>query len=344
MTETPVALTIFNRPKQTARILEAIQSACPSRLFVIADGPRPDHPRDAELCAAARSLVDKADLQSDVVHHYSDSNLGAGRRAITGLEWLFAQIDEAIILEDDCLPDPTFFSFCDELLTRYRDDPRVVMIAGANPLGRWRAGEQSYHFSCYGCHWGWATWKRAWKIFDAGPARWDHPSTRDRLQSVIGDPDEFGLYWRRVQQTHRSGSWDCQWSLTHRLGGGLAAAPAVNLISNTGFGGQSTHTGFPLALGANAVRYSMRFPLNPPATTAADREFDREYLRWLLGEPSADSIAAMAELQIGAGRLARGLLLVEAALRSRAIDMAGAVPRLRILKEEALRRLAAKNR
>lgn len=311
MLDTPVALIVFNRPRTTARIVEAIRAARPSRLFVIADGPRPGHATDAEQCAAARATVDQVDWPGEVCRHYAEGNLGIDRRGRSGFDWLFAQVDRAIILEDDCLPDLTFFPFCGQLLERYALDERVAMICGTNSLGRWGAGTQSYHFSSHGCHWGWATWRRAWRLF--GP----------RMNEVESDV------------------WDVKWSAVQRLEERLAIVPAVNLVSNIGFGPQGAHTRV-FTLGSNLVRYEMPFPLRHPTTVAADTEFDRECLAWRAGKPGSESLIARVEEQIEAKRFALALLLAEAGLQNGIAATEEACAGLEKLKGQARNALGAR--
>nr|MBA3765731.1 glycosyltransferase family 2 protein [Acidobacteriota bacterium] len=173
----PVALIIFNRADTTARVLAEIAKARPSKLLVIADGPRADHPDDAEKCLAARAAIDRVNWDCEVLTNYSEVNLGCGARPSSGLDWVFENVAEAIILEDDCLPHPTFFPFCAELLERHRDDERVMMISGDNfQFGRKRT-QYSYYFSRYTHTWGWATWRRAWRYFDREIKLW--PALRE---------------------------------------------------------------------------------------------------------------------------------------------------------------------
>ncbi len=156
---TPVALIIFNRPDTTERVFAEIAKARPPKLFIIADGPREDRPGEAERCASARAIVDRVDWNCEVQKNYSDVNLGCGARPATGISWVFDQVEEAIILEDDCIAHPTFFRFCDELLEKYRDDERIMHIAGNNfQFGNQRTSF-SYFFSHHNICWGWASWR-----------------------------------------------------------------------------------------------------------------------------------------------------------------------------------------
>jgi hypothetical protein len=128
--DVPVVLIAFNRPRVTARVLDALREVKPSRLFVIADGPRPGNREDVERCARVRTLIEGIDWDCRVEKRYAESNLGLEANVELGLDWVFSQVDRAIVFEDDCIPDPSFFDYCEELLERYADDERVWLIAG----------------------------------------------------------------------------------------------------------------------------------------------------------------------------------------------------------------------
>jgi hypothetical protein len=151
--KTPVAFLVFNRPESTIKVFEEIRRARPPRLLVAADGTRADRPGEAEKCAAVRAIIDTVDWPCEVLKNYSDVNLGCKVRVSSGLDWVFEQVEEAIILEDDCLPHPTFFRFCEELLERYRYDERVGIISGDNFLFGVRRTQDSYYFSRYAHIW-----------------------------------------------------------------------------------------------------------------------------------------------------------------------------------------------
>jgi len=139
---TPIILSVFNRPESTARVFEAIAQAQPRQLFVFADGPR--SAAEADHCAEARAVVENVEWACDVRYHYSETNLGARECYKAGVDWAFSEVDEGIILDDDCVPDPTFFVFSQDMLEQYRHDPRVMMICGTNYLGHWKEDRQSY--------------------------------------------------------------------------------------------------------------------------------------------------------------------------------------------------------
>ncbi len=188
---TPVAFIIFKRPDTTRKVFEEIRRAKPPKLLVIADGPRPNIVGEAEKCAAARAIIDSVDWECEVLKNYSDENLGCKQRVSSGLDWVFDNVEEAIILEDDCLPHPTFFRFCEELLEKYRGDERIMTIGGTNLLKNWKSDIQSYHCSNYFNCWGWATWKRVWKHYDVDMKLWGNLEIRNRIADVIVDKKQY---------------------------------------------------------------------------------------------------------------------------------------------------------
>lgn len=276
----PVALIIFNRPDYTRRVLDSIRAYKPSQLYVVADGPRSTS--ETIRCEAARSVIGEVDWGCEVFTNYSEVNLGCEPRVISGLDWVFDQCNEAVVLEDDCLPHPTFFDYCEELLKRYRDDERIMMINGSNfQLGRKRTSH-SYYFSRYPHGWGWATWRRAWRYFDNEISLW--PTLREThwLQDILGDRDARD-YWRMTFDEVANGQmgWDYRWTFACWAQSGVAIAPQVNLISNIGFGEDATHATNASHPFANLPTQPLNLPLcHPPCVVrnkeADDFEFHRE--------------------------------------------------------------------
>jgi hypothetical protein len=266
---TPVAFIIFNRPEVTERVFLEIARARPQKLFVIADGPRNDKPGEAEKCAATRAIIDRVDWECDVRKNYSDTNLGCGHRPPSGLRWVFDQVEEAIILEDDCLPHPTFFHFCEELLDRYRDDNRVMHIGGNDFHSDQLQSPFSYAFSRYTLTWGWATWRRAFQFYDRDMKLW--PQLRDTswlTDILIGDPTAVA-HWKAIfDRAYNEGDnatyWAFQWLFACWTQAGLAILPNTNLISNIGYGDNATHTARKTDPRSNLPTSEMSFPLNHP--------------------------------------------------------------------------------
>ena len=242
--KTPVSFFVFNRPHLTEETFSRIREQRPSRLLVVADGPRPDHATDHAQVVAVRRIVQNVDWPCDVERLYAEENLGLRERMSTGLSWVFTRVDRAIVLEDDCVPNTTFFRFCEELLDYYEDDPRVGMITGNNfQGGNWR-GDGSYYFSKYPHCWGWATWARAWQLHDPSMPYWPAMESTPNWAELIGDPFEQ-QYWARifdmVTETDFE-SWAYPWTATCFYYGLLTATPNVNLVANIGFGPDATHT------------------------------------------------------------------------------------------------------
>ena len=282
---TPVAFFIFRRPDTAARVFAEIARARPPLLLVVADGPRPDKLGEAEQCAATRQIISQVDWPCEVLTNYSETNLGCRKRLGSGLDWVFDTVEEAIILEDDCLPHPSFFRFCEELLAYYRHEPRVMHISGDNFLEDQVAVTESYYFSRY-CHvWGWASWRRAWRHFDVDLQMWRRPETRRVLLRSFPDRNERS-FWQRTWDAVYAGeidTWDYQWSFACLMRNGLAVMPNVNLISNLGFGVGATNTASGSDPMANRPTADVSFPLTHPAGLspflAADEHTRRLFFR-----------------------------------------------------------------
>src|SRR5579884_2116005 len=270
-----VAFLIFNRPRFTDRVFAAIAGAQPRRLLVVADGPRPDHPEDERLVAQARAVISRVDWPCEVLTNYSDVNLGCGRRIASGLDWVFDSVPEAIILEDDCLPHPDFFPFCEELLERYRSDPRVHMISGANLAG-WR-GPYSYHFSRSYHIWGWASWRRAWKYYDFEMRDWPRLRETDWLRRHLRDARAAQIAELLFNDTYagRIRQWDFQWAFSGWLRNAVSIIPSTNLVTNIGFGDAATHLRSADHPFAGLPPEPMAFPLQHPSEVEVCEEADR---------------------------------------------------------------------
>lgn len=272
---TPVALLIFNRPETTAQVFAAIRAARPTTLLVVADGPRPERAGEAERCAAARAVVEQVDWPCDVLRNYADVNLGCRRRVSSGLDWVFETVEEAIILEDDCVPHPTFFRFCAELLERYRDDERVMHISGDNFQTAPLRSAYSYYFSRYPHVWGWASWRRAWQHYDVDLKLWPELRAGGWLLDWLGEADSARYWSRTMESCYRRliDTWDFQWTLACWAQSGLSILPAVNLVSNVGFNTEATHTRFGSRL-ANLPTQPLEFPLRHPPFILRDSRAD----------------------------------------------------------------------
>jgi hypothetical protein len=307
-----IVFLIFNRPSETAQTFEAIRAARPSELFVVADGPRSYRPSDLDLCERTRGIIDQVDWPCQVRRNFSDENMGCGKRVSSGLDWAFAQVEGAIILEDDCLPDSSFFPYCAELLERYRDDERVMMVSGNNfQNGRQRTSD-SYYFSQLPHIWGWATWRRAWQHYDFAIHDWRIRGA-DWLRSAL--QDDFVVHkWSKCFDDISSravDTWDYQWVYCMLSRNALSAVPNVNLVENIGFGNSAaTHT-----VSTNDVlvvpRRQMPFPLRHPSRVERCEAADEFEIRYLnspnlltpLPKPLWSAFVAMKKAKREVGRL-----------------------------------------
>ena len=275
--QTPVAFIIFNRPDTTERVFAEIAKAKPPKLLVVGDGPRESRSEEADKVAATRAIIKRVDWDCEVLTNFSEVNMGCKRRVSSGIDWVFEQVEEAIFLEDDGLPNPTFFRFCQELLEGYRHDQRIGMISGDNfQFGRRRNGD-SYYFSKYVHIWGWASWRDRWVgNYDVTMARWPQIRNEGLLANMVGNGRE-AAYWHKIfERVHRGeiDTWDYQWVFANWMGARLSITPAVNLISNIGFGRDATHTtgGSDLAnLGLAPISFPLIHPLGVFRNDHADK-------------------------------------------------------------------------
>lgn len=278
----PVALIIFNRADTTRKVLDVLRKVRPRTLFVIADGPRPGVPDDERLCAEARAVIDEVDWPCEVRRRFLDANLGCGHGPAQGLAWVFSQVDECIILEDDCAPDITFFQFCREMLERYRDDRRIMMVSGNNHLLGKKTIADSYFYSINTQTHGWATWRRAWKEYDFYISDWPAVRSLQWLTNHLGNK-EYARWWLKLfdrayqeaKSNPKCSYWDFQWTYTCWKNHALNVIPSSNLVTNLGYGDNATHPtplDHPLA---NLSVGAMRFPLQHPPALTPDYEADR---------------------------------------------------------------------
>ena len=242
--DTPILFLIFNRPDTTEKVFQRIRDIQPRQLFISADGPRENKIGEDRLCAETRKIIEKVNWKCEIQTNFSKKNLGCRIGVSSGIDWFFRNVNEGIILEDDCLPDVTFFHFCETLLEYYRNDNRVMHIGGINLQDSMVRGNGSYYFSRISHIWGWATWKRAWQKYDVHMSTYPQFLEQNILHLLFPNPytqrywqKNFNLVYRKMKDT-----WDLQWQYTMLMNNGLAVLPNINLISNIGFDGDATHT------------------------------------------------------------------------------------------------------
>lgn len=276
---TPVLFIIFNRPETTRRVFEAIRKARPKQLFIVADGPRGNHPEEIAKCNEARKIATALDWDCELKTLFRENNRGCGKGVAEGITWFFSQVEEGIILEDDCLPSQDFFRFSTELLERYRNDTRVMQISGNSlSASRYDDGEYSYFFSNQNFIWGWATWRRSWQLFDFRMNYYDEVSRKRYHNKYFNSFDEQDYYKYVFDQMYsdieHTTIWDYQWEFTRMLNAGLAIVPWHNLVVNVGYGKDATHTSNYQDIIPDLKLESMEFPLKHPEFMMAHREKD----------------------------------------------------------------------
>ena len=274
--QTAVLFLVFNRPDTTAQVFDAIRKARPPRFYVAADGPRANREGEAERVATVREIATAVDWPCEVKTLFREENLGCKSGVSGGITWFFDHEEQGIILEDDCLPHLDFFPFCETLLNRYADDERVSVITGNNFQDGRHRGDASYYFSKYNHCWGWATWRRAWQYYQGDLSFWPQWRTSADWPRLTPDPVERA-YWGRIFERVRAraiDSWAYPWTGCVWYQGGLTATPNVNLVSNIGFGVDSTHTASASSPLANMATVAIG-AIEHPAAVVQDAEADR---------------------------------------------------------------------
>lgn len=262
----PVLFLLFNRPDLSARVFEEIRRAKPARLYVAVDGPRDGHD-EQHLVEDCQRLATDVDWDCEVRTLFREKNLGCGEAVSTAISWFFESEESGIILEDDCLPAPSFFPFVSELLDRYADEPRIMHIGGSNHQRGVKRTDADYYFSRYEHVWGWGSWQRAWQNYDYYIRSWREQRDTQWLEGLFGKRGETGQFWANILDQVKAGkidTWDYQWRYTIWDHEGCSVIPEANLISNIGFDARATHTRDGASLDANRPLGRLDFPLDHP--------------------------------------------------------------------------------
>lgn len=278
MLNTPVLFLSFNRPETTARVFERIREIRPRRLYLASDGPRHNKAGEAEIVRHIRGeLTGQIDWDCEVKTLFREENIGCALAVSGAISWFFEQEEEGIILEDDTLPDPTFFRFCEELLQRYRLDERIGVISGDNFQKGLRRGGASYYFSKFNHIWGWASWRRVWKKYSLALEDWPELRETAFLDGLSDQDSTFVRTWRKTFDRVHKGlidTWDFSFVYSMWKAGYLTILPQVNLVSNIGFGAQGTHTTNASDPNANLPAQQISFPLIHPEVVERNSEAD----------------------------------------------------------------------
>lgn len=240
---TPVLFLIFNRPDITYKVFNEIKKAKPKHLFISADGPRKNVKSDIEKCKLTRNIIKQIDWDCQVKTNYYKNNLGCNLAITSAINWFFKHVDRGIILEDDCLPNQSFFWFCQKLLKKYKDDERIMMISGNSYQFNRKIEKASYYFSKLPTIWGWATWRRSWNFFDLNVKDFPKFNVQKRINNIFNDRITQNFWLRKIFGRYSGrNTWDFAWAYAMFKQYGLCICPKDNLVSNIGFGPDASNT------------------------------------------------------------------------------------------------------
>ena len=244
MFETPILFLVFNRPDLTKIVFERIREIKPKRLYIAADGPRETHAGEEEKCLETRKIFEKIDWDCEIKMLFRDKNIGLRTAVSQAIDWFFDNEEKGIVLEDDCLADISFFSFCEELLEYYKDDSRIMHISGDNFQNGITRGDGSYYFSKIMHCWGWASWRRAWKHYDTNLESFSEFKKQEKIKNVFENKLVQEFFVKNFQKVYDGNlsSWATVWAYSIYIQNGLCINPNTNLITNIGFGNEATHT------------------------------------------------------------------------------------------------------
>lgn len=280
--------------------MERIREAKPPRLYIAADGPRPNRPEEKEKCAATRAVASQVDWECEVHTLFRDDNIGCGRGPEEAISWFFSHEPYGIVLEDDILPDVSYFWFCQEMLEKYADDERVWQVSGLNFIhfDKMQA-EFSYHFSNCGSTWGWASWRRAWKHYDYNIPRYKEQLAQGFMDAFFYNTPETSYVMDHLQKTYEQSPdvswWDYQWEYAKYINSGISIVPNINLIENIGFGGDATHTNDMDERYQSIRSGRMPFPLRHPDFVRTDKRADQLYFEKYYAFNSWQKIKSMVK-------------------------------------------------
>lgn len=293
----PILFIIFNRFSETKEVFERIRLRKPINLYIAADGPRENIEGEREICNAIKLwVIQNIDWNCTIYTLFRDKNLGCGKAPAQAITWFFEQVEEGVILEDDCVPNDSFFTFCRDLLVRYRYNQRVSAISGNNfHYNQPMVLEPDYYFSSFPSSWGWATWRRAWLGFDIAITSWNSIKNKTVLRSTFKEK-KYYLWWEQkfnwIYTEQPQDMWDFQFHFHSMMKKQLAIIPRVNLVSNIGHGINATHFHNPDSYIANIPTYELIFPLKHPSIIIRNYDADVYVQKMIFGESEIVSFSS----------------------------------------------------
>lgn len=277
MFNTPILFLIFNRPDTTKQVFESIRKVRPNKLYLAADGPRASKLGEVDLCMQTRNIVSQIDWDCEIKTLFRDENLGCKIAVSSAIDWFFENEEQGIILEDDCLPHESFYGFCETLLNYYKNDGRVFHISGNNFQDGIIRGDGSFYFSKYNHIWGWATWKRAWKMYDVN-LKFENEKEIEVFINRNFEAKKEQLFWTKLYKNFIKSAidtWDYQWTYAIWKNNGLSIIPNKNLVSNIGFDSNGTHTNGNDILGLGNTKTSPISKIINPSVIVINKKADK---------------------------------------------------------------------
>lgn len=280
---TPVAFFTFNRLDTTKRVFSRIKDARPKRLYLISDGARETKTGEKERVDEVRKfLLESIDWECEVFKDFSEKNLGCGKRLFSGISWVLSQEEETIILEDDVLPNPSFFRYCQEMLEYYRNDERIMLVGGSNSACNIFPTDKDYLFTKMPLIWGWATWRRAWELYDFNISTWPEAKKNGSVRKKL----PLKTYWQYEGEfdslyAHQFDTWDYQLFYAVLHNDKLCIAPRISYTENLGFEAceDATHTSGGQNSKPQYTTGECRFPIVHREDVKEDTDFDKVYLK-----------------------------------------------------------------
>ena len=277
--EIPVVYCTFNRLDCTKQSFERIKNNKPQKLYLVSDGPRSHVEGEKEKVEEVRNyIMENIDWDCEVHTNFAEENMGCGKRMSSGITWAFDHEKWAIIIEDDCLVNTSFFRFCQELLIRYENNDQIGVISGYRTI----VGEEttySYFFSGFAEIWGWATWKRVWEKYDFDMKQWKNRKITKHMKEMMNKTaqESYRCLFDWVYN-HQLDTWDYQLQYQVFMNEWLAVKPRQSMVQNVGFGDDATHT---MDLPEEIVTdrsWEMEFPLKHPDKIERNTEYDKKYV------------------------------------------------------------------
>lgn len=279
----PVLFLVFNRLDVTKKVFAAIAKAQPPKLYIACDGARLDKPGEDIIVNEVREyLLTNVTWACEVKTLFRDVNLGCGRAVSSAITWFFEHEEHGLILEDDCLPSPSFFTYCEQMLVKYRDDKRIWQVSGYSILENNDLTESSYYFSKMTQIWGWATWRDRWQYFDLEMRLYPRLLKTGVLSDAI-DGSRLRIWHRQLFDDNYGNykTWDCQWYFTSLINHGLSVTPKISLVENIGFNMlDSAHPELADKVIINTKANELSFPLLHPDYILCNKKLDAKYFKW----------------------------------------------------------------